>query len=247
MRWLQTSIIVFYLQNHRGHHNYAIRLASWKWDEYGSILTPLVIIIMAGIFKIVFHHTPIVSKHCPESCVLILIGVIVGFGQWALGWGDGTTKGPTHLKFTSAFFFDVLLPPLVLDSAYSLYDRDFLDNIGSILIFAVFGTLFNVFTIGYGLYAINHLGWIAETFPQELDTFQCLTFASILGRYNNNKNHVYFCVAKMTTSFLFQNITIFKLHLKHSRRRSSCSVGYISRDWCQHKFIFSCVWRIPAK
>ena len=84
-------------------------------------------------------------------------------------------------KFTSTFFFDVLLPPLVLDSAYSLYDRDFLDNIGSILIFAVFGTLFNVFAIGYGLYFINYLGLIAEVLPVELDCFQCLTFASILG------------------------------------------------------------------
>ena len=85
-------------------------------------------------------------------------------------------------KFTSSFFFDVLLPPLVLDSAYSLYDRDFLDNIGSILIFAVFGTLFNVFAIGYGLYLINYLGLIVEVLPVELDCFQCLTIASILGK-----------------------------------------------------------------
>ena len=136
---------------------------------------------MAGIFKLLFHHTPIISKHCPESCGLIVIGILVGCGQYGAGWFGGATKEQPLPKFTSTFFFDVLLPPLVLDSAYSLYDRDFLDNIGSILIFAVFGTLFNVFTIGYGLYLINFLGLIAETFTVELDCFQCLTFASILG------------------------------------------------------------------
>ena len=110
---------------------------------------------------------------------------MVGCWQWASGsYGGTSTKDRPFPKFTSAFFFDVLLPPLILDSAYSLYDRDFLDNIGSILIFAVFGTLFNVFAVGYGLYGINKLGWIAEsdTFPVDLDAFQCLTFASILGR-----------------------------------------------------------------
>ena len=137
---------------------------------------------MAGIFKLVFHHTPIISNHCPESCVLILIGIIVGLWQKAAGSNGEPTKEQPFPEFTSALFFDVLLPPLVLDSAYSLYDRDFLDNIGSIIIFAVFGTLFNVFAIGYGLYFINLSGWIAGTFPAELDSFQCLTFASILGK-----------------------------------------------------------------
>ena len=170
------------LQIHDDHIHYEIKLASWKWDEYWNVLTTLMIIIMAGIFKLLFHHTPIVSKHFPESCVLILIGIIVGCGQCAVDRYGGTTKEQPFPKFTSAFFFDVLLPPLVLDSAYSLYDRDFLDNIGSILIFAVFGTLFNVLTIGYGLYLINFFGLIAETFPVELDCFQCLTFASILGK-----------------------------------------------------------------
>ena len=141
---------------------------------------------MAGIFKLIFHHTPIVSKHFPESCVLILIGLIVGLLHSAADLYGGDTKEHPFPKFTSALFFNVLLPPLCLDAAYSLYDRAFLDNIGSILIFAVFGTLFNVFTIGYGLYIVNNLGWVAESFPSELDAVQCLTLASIVGRLYQN-------------------------------------------------------------
>ena len=175
-------LFVCFQIHHDGDH-YEIRLISWKWHEYWNIITPLVIIIMAGIFKLLFHHTPIVSKHCPESCVLILIGVLVGCGQYAVGgYKEAASMKLPFPKFTSTFFFDVLLPPLVLDSAYSLYDRDFLNNLGSILIFAVFGTIFNVFAIGYGLYFINYLGLIVEELPAELDCFQCLTFASILGK-----------------------------------------------------------------
>ena len=44
--------------------------------------------------------------------------------------------------------------------------QDFFDNFFSIMIFAVFGTLFNVFTIGYSLYGLAQagiLGQFAET------------------------------------------------------------------------------------
>ena len=119
---------------------------------------------------------------------MILIGIVVGLCQWRADWYSDSAKEQPFPKLSHFLFFDVLLPPLILDSAYSLYDRDFLDNIGSILIFAVFGTLFNVFAIGYGLYVINLSGWIAETFEVQLDAFQCLTFASILGKqYQNQK------------------------------------------------------------
>jgi NhaP-type Na+/H+ or K+/H+ antiporter len=72
-------------------------------------------------------------------------------------------------------FFNVLLPPIILDAAYSLYDRDFLSNLGAIVLFAVVGTLFNVFAIGYALYAFNLAG-IMGTFSHELTSIQCLIF-----------------------------------------------------------------------
>ena len=44
------------------------------------------------------------------------------------------------------------------DSAYTLYDRDFLNNCASVLLYAVVGTLINVFAIGYGLYGLSYVG-----------------------------------------------------------------------------------------
>ena len=50
--------------------------------------------------------------------------------------------------FSAQTFFIFLLPPIMLDSAYSLHDRNFVDNIGTILLFAVVGTLINTVLIG---------------------------------------------------------------------------------------------------
>jgi NhaP-type Na+/H+ or K+/H+ antiporter len=40
-------------------------------------------------------------------------------------------------EYTPELFFHWLLPPIILEAAYSLYHRAFLQNIGTILLFAV--------------------------------------------------------------------------------------------------------------
>ena len=61
------------------HHGVSqIHLASWRWDEYGKLLTTIIVLILAGIFKLLFHHTPIVPNYMPESCVLMILGIVMG-------------------------------------------------------------------------------------------------------------------------------------------------------------------------
>ena len=52
----------------------------------------------------------------------------------------------------------------ISDSAYTLYDREFLSNIVSVVLYAVVGTLFNVFAIGYGLYLLNYVGAMGDIY-----------------------------------------------------------------------------------
>ena len=148
----------FYAENNTNKTNdddgshHGIRLASWRWEEYKRHVLFCLIIVMAGVFKLAFHRTPVLPNYFPESCVLILIGIISG----SIIYYDGIKPEDYRFpKFSNDLFFNYLLPPIILDSAYSLYDRDFLYNIGSIFVFAMIGTLFNVFSVGLGLYLIN--------------------------------------------------------------------------------------------
>ena len=132
---------------------HGIHLASWKWCEYYEHILFCLIVILAGVFKLAFHHAPFLSDYLPESCALIIVGIISGSFIY---YGVNDVNHPFP-KFTHSLFFNYLLPPIVLDAAYSLYDRDFLYNIGSIITFAVIGTLFNVFTVGFGLYLLEYM------------------------------------------------------------------------------------------
>ena len=58
-------------------------------------------------------------------------------------------------KFTANLFFNILLPPIIFDSALSLYNKEFLSTFVSVVVFAVFGTFFNVFAVGYSLYGVS--------------------------------------------------------------------------------------------
>lgn len=54
----------------------------------------------------------------------------------------------------SDIFFLYLLPPIVLDAGYFMPSWPFFENIGTILSYAVVGTMWNAFGIGLFLYGI---------------------------------------------------------------------------------------------
>eukprot|EP00095_Tigriopus_kingsejongensis_P008991 maker-scaffold783_size97670-snap-gene-0.22 protein:Tk08991 transcript:maker-scaffold783_size97670-snap-gene-0.22-mRNA-1 annotation:"hypothetical protein DAPPUDRAFT_314297" len=156
-------------------HAHGVVLASWRWNEYSSIMMFTLMILLAGILKLLFHHIPFLAERFPESCVLIVIGIIIG------GFIYNVIESQSHHfpYFTSFLFFNVLLPPIILDSAYSLYDRSFLSNLGSVVLFAVVGTLFNVFAIGYMLYFLGMVGAMGS-FSTPLTPISCLVFSSLI-------------------------------------------------------------------
>lgn len=54
----------------------------------------------------------------------------------------------TEKCFLSDLFFLYLLPPIALDAGYFLPNNAFFTNIGTILLYAVVGTIFNIIAIG---------------------------------------------------------------------------------------------------
>ena len=132
-------------------------LIGWRWKEVKNNLAGMGFIILSGLAKLGFHRAHIISSKVPESCLLIILGVLFG-GLLYLFFRDECSVDQTcldydHLvfpKFTPELFFLYLLPPIILEAAYCLHNEHFFDNIRSILMFAVFGTVIN-FVITGGL------------------------------------------------------------------------------------------------
>ncbi|ESN91489.1 hypothetical protein HELRODRAFT_70084, partial [Helobdella robusta] len=74
-------------------------------------------------------------------------------------------------------FFLFLLPPCILEAAYGLHDPVFFENLGTILFYAIFGTLINCFIIGPVLFCLAYIGAMG-TFSISL--IECLVFSSLI-------------------------------------------------------------------
>jgi len=164
--------------NVKSESHHGVHLSSWRWSLFSRMFLFTLMIICAVLIKISFHHANFLSRYIPESCVLILLGIALAvFNHYVLEI-DKLEDNP-YPKFTADLFFNVLLPPIILDSAFALYDRDFLSNLFSIVTFAVIGTLFNVFTVGFTLYGLTSSGILGE-FEKDLTAVQSLIFSSLI-------------------------------------------------------------------
>jgi solute carrier family 9 (sodium/hydrogen exchanger), member 3 len=96
-----------------------------------------------------------------------VIGVFLGLMLYIAGQTD------YHLDART--FFLVLLPPIILEAGYFMPIRAFFDNIGTILLFAVVGTIWNAVAIGFSLWGFGRLG-LYQVFP----AMHALVFASVM-------------------------------------------------------------------
>ncbi|AMD21613.1 HFL243Cp [Eremothecium sinecaudum] len=62
------------------------------------------------------------------------------------------------VTFNSSYFFNILLPPIILNSGYELNQANFFNNIVSILTFAIPGTFISAVVMGVILYIWTSLG-----------------------------------------------------------------------------------------
>ncbi|XP_018305222.1 sodium/hydrogen exchanger 3 isoform X1 [Mycetomoellerius zeteki] len=122
--------------------------------EFTRVETPFLIgiwIFFASIAKIGFHMAPKLNKIFPESCLLIVVGVIVGLLLFQ--------ASSVHISpLTPDTFFLYMLPPIILDAGYFMPNRLFFDHLGTILLFAVVGTIFNTMSIGASLWLLGKSG-----------------------------------------------------------------------------------------
>lgn len=147
-----------------GHaHGYEVFHVGFERVELPFIIA--LWIFVSSLAKIGFHMTPKLHHIFPESCLLIVVGIVIGF---LLFW---TSEHQPPSTLTPDVFFLFMLPPIILDAGYFMPNRLFFDHLGTILLMAVVGTIFNAMTIGAALWLCGWAGWFGDDPPQILETF----------------------------------------------------------------------------
>lgn len=154
-----------------GENIHGIALAGWRWKEVSAFLVVSLFVLIAAIVKLAYHHTSL-QAHLPESCILVILGIAFELVCAISGLDESLLP-----KFSSNIFFFVLLPPIILESAYSLHDRAFFSNLGTVLLYAVVGTLINIFLIAPLIWLFGIMSIFSMP---KIPIVECLVFATLI-------------------------------------------------------------------
>ncbi|KAJ3272546.1 monovalent cation:H+ antiporter, CPA1 (nhx1) [Terramyces sp. JEL0728] len=109
-----------------------------------------------------------------ETVVSIFLGMSVGLIIRLLSTSNSQIIG--LVTFDHSYFFNLLLPPIILNSGYDMHRQNFFKNIGAILIFSLVGTFISTLVIGALLYALVCLG----LHGLQIDALDCIIIGAIL-------------------------------------------------------------------
>ena len=135
--------------------------------EFAHTSGPIIIalwIFLSALARISFHMMPGIRTIFPESCFLIVLGIIIGFIFFL-------TSNEIVSTFTPKLFFLLLLPLIIFEAGYFMPNRMFFDHLGTVLLMAVIGTIWNTAAIGGSLYLTGLTGCFGDDPPNVLETF----------------------------------------------------------------------------
>lgn len=119
-----------------------------------------------------FHLSHKLTEKFPESCLLIILGLVVG----TLLYATKLAEQKAYVLNSDTFFL-FLLPPIIFEAGYFMPNRPFFDNIGTILIFAIANTFFNTIMIGLTIWAFSFTPIYGGT---QFEMLHCFVFSALI-------------------------------------------------------------------
>jgi len=128
-----------------------------RFEEYKTPFYIAAALIISGLCKLLFHEINKYVEGIPESCVLICLGLLIG----GIAYVVDPSNDLHDQLFTPHVFFVFIVPPIVIEAGYHMPKLAFFNNIGTIMVFAILGTLMNTLAIGFSLYSVYKLGFLS--------------------------------------------------------------------------------------
>ncbi|PAA64644.1 hypothetical protein BOX15_Mlig019344g1 [Macrostomum lignano] len=121
--------------------------------EHTVSMTLFFVLAVLGLCILVIHLLiKLKLTYLPESIAVVFVGALIGLLLQLIGnWRK-------EEAFPPMIFFLVILPPIIFESGYNLHKGNFFHNIGSILLFAILGTVISAAVIGAGVYLVGVAG-----------------------------------------------------------------------------------------
>ncbi|PRD29444.1 UNVERIFIED_CONTAM: Sodium/hydrogen exchanger 8 [Trichonephila clavipes] len=133
-----------------------------------------VLIVMALCILLIHLLIQTNFQYLPESVSVVFLGALIGLILKLIS-NNNLGNWQKEEAFNPTTFFLVLLPPIMYESGYNLHKGNFFQNIGSILVFAIFGTAISAFIIGGGVYLLG----MADV-AYKLDFTESFAFGSLV-------------------------------------------------------------------